>query len=186
MPIPCFPLDVERFGSREAAFAYLETPAGRREHNEFIREHLAKSKLKDAKSSPSPPSHPSHPSHPRPTRPPSPPSPKVEPNSREAFGKIYPIPETPQDAFRVLNLNPNANQSDIKTAYTRISRSVHPDKNTPDEQTRLKCTARQQQATAAYLLLKPNTGGKKRRTMKKSNSKRLNKHFKKSRRHTQT
>jgi DnaJ-class molecular chaperone len=99
---------------------------------------------------------------------------------------MYPIPKTPQDAIIVLNLKPNANQSDIKTAYRDLSLLVHPDKNTPDEQTRLKCTARQQQATAAYELLKPKTGGKKRRTMKKSNSKRLNKHFKKSRRHTQT
>jgi len=113
----------------------------------------------------------------------------IEPNSREAFGKMYPIPETRPDAFRVLKLNPNANQSDIKTiktAYTRISRSVHPDKNTPDEQTRLECTAKQQQVQAAYeLLIKPK-GGKKRRTMQKSKSKRLNKHFNKSRRHTQT
>jgi len=38
--------------------------------------------------------------------------------------------------------------------------------------------------TLAEVLKK--TGGKKRRTMKKSNSKRLNKHFNKSRRHTQT
>jgi hypothetical protein len=170
MPIKLPNLGDKRFVSRAAAFEYFQTPAGRREQADFSRGES---------------------SRPRPTRPPSPPSPKVEPNSSEAFGKMYPIPETRQDAFRVLKLNQNANQSDIKTAYRELSRLVHPDKNPPDEQTRLKCTAKQQQVYGAYLLLKPKTGGKKRRTaqrksMKKSKSKRLNKHFKKSRRHTQT
>jgi len=111
----------------------------------------------------------------------------IEPNSREAFGKLYPIPETRPDAFRVLKLNPNATLLDIRRSYISNSLLVHPDKGSSnDERTRLECTAKQQQVQAAYeLLIKPK-GGKKRRTMQKSNSKRLNKHFNKSRRHTQT
>jgi hypothetical protein len=140
MPIKLPNLGDKRFVSRAAAFEYFQTPAGRREQADFSRGES---------------------SRPRPTRPPSPPSPKVEPNSSEAFGKMYPIPETRQDAFRVLKLNQNANQSDIKTAYRELSRLVHPDKNPPDEQTRLKCTAKQQQVYGGIPVIKTKNRWKK-------------------------
>jgi hypothetical protein len=111
----------------------------------------------------------------------------IEPDTREALGKSYPIPKTQQAAFKVLKLDRHATPSDIRHSYISNSRLVHPDKGSSnDERTRLECTAKQQQLQAAYeLLIKPK-GGKKRRTMQKSKSKRLNKHFKKSMRHTQT
>lgn len=118
-----------------------------------------------------------------------PPVPEVEPeDDKTKFSKMYPIPKTKPDALTVLNLPANATKKQIRTAYTDLSLLLHPDKNTPDEQ--IEYTARQQQVTEAYNMLKQE-GGKKRRTtqrksLKKSNSKKLNKHFNKSRKSRKT
>jgi hypothetical protein len=101
---------------------------------------------------------------------------EYEPDKKNS--KMYPIPTTRIQALNVLNLKENATRREIRKAYLRNSMMNHPDKN-PDEQ--IESTARQQQVTEAYNLLK---GGKTRRTMQRKNMKKSKKSKKtKSMRH---
>jgi len=116
-----------------------------------------------------------------------PPAPEVEPeDDKTKFSKMYPMPKTKPHALTVLNLPGNATKKQIRNAYINLSLLLHPDKNPPEDY--IEYTVRQQQVAEAYNLLNPNKGGKKRRTtqrtsLKNTKSKKLNKHFKKSRRH---
>lgn len=112
----------------------------------------------------------------------APPAPAEPEDDKTKFNKMYPIPKTKPQALTVFNLPASAIPTQIRSAYLHLSHLLHPDKN-PDDQ--IEYTVRQQQVAEAYNLLK---GGKKRRTtqrtsLKNTKSKKLNKHFKKSRRH---
>lgn len=115
-----------------------------------------------------------------------PPAPEEPEDDKTKFSKMYPIPKTEPHALTVLNLPASATKKQIKTAYIKLSLLLHPDKNPPEDY--IEYTVRQQQVAEAYNLLNPTKGGKKRRTtqrtsLKNTKSKKLNKHFKKSRRH---
>lgn len=64
--------------------------------------------------------------------------------------KAYGKEERRSDALEILDLDEDASEADIKSAYRRLAKLYHPDTNLDDASTAIKF----QQAKAAYEVLK--------------------------------
>jgi hypothetical protein len=91
-------------------------------------------------------------------RAPSPRSDEPE-DPQKAFARRFPLPETRQQAFAVLNIPQSATEQQIKKAYRHGALVLHPDKNPGNE---MESTIRYQQLQEAFNILNPQKGGNRR------------------------
>jgi hypothetical protein len=103
---------------------------------------------------------------------------------QKEFARRFPLPQSRQQAFVVLNLPQSATDQQIKKAYRHGALLLHPDKN-PGNQ--MESTIRYQQLQEAFNLLNPQKGGKKRhirrRYRKTKKTHRHTKHHRKTHHH---
>lgn len=232
MPIILPNLGDNRFGSRAEAFAYFQSPAGRREHNQFIQDQRSKDKPKQHQPQPQSSQRRSSPSGAVVV---SEPDPQEITSVRSTLNAERATHELDHyiKGHRLIEQRIRELSTEIERIHLQLDKLVIPlqDSNRrvyssnktqkqikkqkqkdrfdlhtlyvveylqkQEEVMRLRDYLREINENMENVLRKyedPRTlaeilkknGGKKRRTMQKSNSKRLNKHFKKSRRHTQT
>jgi hypothetical protein len=92
------------------------------------------------------------------------PQPDESEDPQKAFSRRFPLPQTRQQAFAVLNIPQSSNEQQIKKAYRHGALVLHPDKNPGNE---MESTVRYQQLQEAFNLLNPQKGGRKRRVRSK-------------------
>jgi len=91
-------------------------------------------------------------------RAPSPRSDEPE-DPQKAFARRFPLPQSRQQAFAVLNIPQSATEQQIKKAYRHGALLLHPDKNPGNE---MESTVRYQQLQEAFNLVNPQKGGNRR------------------------
>ena len=107
-------------------------------------------------------------------RAPSPRSDEPE-DPQKAFARRFPLPQSRQQAFAVLNIPQSATEQQIKKAYRHGALVLHPDKNPGNE---MESTVRYQQLQEAFNILNPQKGGTRR------HNRRRHRKTKKTHRHT--